>query len=90
MLMASIFESFFCVAIFLTVSSACNCIQLLNLPLFLEFLICLSLLQKMHFFSKTVLLVDSLELVREGAVAFEDEGDKRSSFDSTNSSSDVK
>ena len=44
----------------------------------------------MHFFSKTVLLVDSLELVGEGPVAFEDEGDKRSSFDSTNSSSDVK
>ena len=43
----------------------------------------LSLLQKMHFFCKIVLLVDSLELVREGFVAFEDEGDKGSSVDST-------
>ena len=89
MVMASIFESFFCVAIFLTVSSDCNCIQLLNLPLFLEFLMYLSLLQKVHFFGKTVLLVDSLELVREGVFAFEDENDECSSVDSANSSSNA-
>ena len=74
MVMTSIFQSFFCVAIFLTVSSACNCIQLLNLSQYLEFLMYLSLLQKMHFFGKTLLLVHFLELVREGVVASEDEG----------------
>ena len=49
----------------------------------------LSLLQKMHFFGKTVLLVDSLELVREGVFAFEDESDECSSVDSANSSSNA-
>ena len=89
MVMASIFQSFFCVAILLTVPSACNCIRLLNLSLFLEFLIYLSLLQKIHIFGKTVLLVDSFELVLEGVVAFEVEADKTSSVDSTNASSNA-
>ena len=87
--MTRIFESFFCVAIFLIVSDACNCIQLLNHPLFLKFLIYLSLLQKMHSFGKTVRVVDSLEPVHESVVAFEDEGNRGSSVDSTNASSNA-
>ena len=87
--MARIFESFFCVAIFLTDSDACNFIQLLNLPLFLEFLIYLSLLQKMHLVGKTVRVVDSLEPVHECVVASEDEGNGGSTVDSTNASSNA-
>ena len=47
----------------------------------------LSLLQKMHFFGKTILFVDFLELVCEGVIVFEDEGNNVSSVDSTNASS---
>ena len=43
----------------------------------------------MHLFGKTVLLVDSLELVREGVAALEDESVKGSSVGSTNASSNT-
>ena len=43
----------------------------------------------MHFFGKTVLLEDSLELVREGVVEFEDKGDKGSSVDTNNAFSNA-